>query len=235
LRTAVVLAGGLGTRISSITKDRLPKVLVPVAGRPFLAYKLEELARLGVDQVVLLLGQHAEDVARYVEAGRWGLDVVHRSDGDTLRGTGGAIKQAAHILPDTFWVTYGDTLLDADLTSAEAWARAHSLVAVMAVLDNDDQWEPSNVRLEGDVVASYQKDPPPGSHHHLDYGYLLLPRAAFMARTEDCFDLGAVIQDLISERALGAFGVSERFHDIGTPSALADTERWLAGRQRSHR
>ena len=52
----VVLAGGLGTRLLEVTGDLMPKVLVPVDGRPFIDYKLRGLARLGVGEVVLLVG-----------------------------------------------------------------------------------------------------------------------------------------------------------------------------------
>jgi NDP-sugar pyrophosphorylase family protein len=232
VRTAVVLAGGLGTRISSVTQGRLPKVLVPVAGRPFLDHKIDEMHRLGVDRVLLLLGSHGDQVAEHVRSRAWPLQIDHRSDGETLRGTGGAIKYAAGALDDEFWVTYGDTLLDADLAGAERFAAERGLAAVMTVLRNDDRWEPSNVRLDGDLVISYRKGAPPGSHQYLDYGYLLLPKAAFLAQDAPSFDLAVVIQSLVTEGRLGGFPVTERFHDIGTAEALADTEAWLSSPHR---
>ncbi len=123
MRTAVVLAGGLGTRVAT-SPGRLPKALVPVAGRPFLDHKLAELARLGVERVVLLLGAHADQVIDHLEG--WRGSIRHPATSLTasaLRGTGGAIKHAADLLGDDhFWVTYGDTLLDADLAAASGSA-----------------------------------------------------------------------------------------------------------------
>jgi NDP-sugar pyrophosphorylase family protein len=230
VRTAAVLAGGLGTRLSSVTVGRLPKALVPVGGRPFLAYKLDELARAGVERAVVLVGVHGDQVVGYLARHSWPLEVVHLADGDTLLGTGGAVKHAAAELPDRFWVTYGDTLLSADLRAVEAWAGARQLDAVMTVLHNNDRWEPSNVSVDGPLVASYGKGAPKGTHDHLDYGYLLLPNEAFAGRPEDHFDLSVVVQSLIVDRRLGAFVVDERFHDVGTPEALDETGRWLAAR-----
>jgi NDP-sugar pyrophosphorylase family protein len=140
------------------------------------------------------------------------------------------VKHAAGRLPARFWLTYGDTLLQADLRDAEVWAEERRLDAVMTVLYNDDEWEPSNVSVAEDLVTSYGKDAPKGTHHHLDYGYLLLPNEAFAGRSESRFDLSVVVQALIADRRLGAFAVGERFHDVGTPEALEETGRWLAAR-----
>ena len=90
-----VLAGGLGTRLRSVTGAELPKVLVPVLGRPFVDHKLDELAGAGATRVVFLLGHGAEQVRDHVGDGsRYELDVVCLDDGDELLGTGGALRRA---------------------------------------------------------------------------------------------------------------------------------------------
>jgi MurNAc alpha-1-phosphate uridylyltransferase len=228
MRTAAVLAGGLGTRIASLTGDTLPKALVPIAGEPFLHHKLSELRRLGAGRVVLVLGHRAEPIIEYVGDGHpWGLDVVVVEDGPTLLGTGGALKRAAPLLPDRFWVTYGDTLLDVDLAAAERRAEEAGWEAVLTVLHNRDRWQPSNVRLDGDLVVSYTKAPPPGTHEHIDYGYLYLTNRAVTAPAEDAFDLGVVMEELVAARSLGSFEAQVPFHTIGTPDELRETETWI--------
>src|SRR4051812_25186993 len=123
MRTVVVLAGGLGTRIHDVTRGVTPKALVTVDGEPFLYHKLDELVRLGVERVVLLLGHQSEQIIDYVSGDRrWNLDMEFVADGRQLLGTGGSIKAAAGRLPERFWVTYGDTLLDVDLAAAETRA-----------------------------------------------------------------------------------------------------------------
>jgi NDP-sugar pyrophosphorylase family protein len=231
MRTVAVLAGGLGTRIHDVTRGEMPKALIPVNGEPFIHHKLAEVSRLGADRVVLLLGHQSEQIADFINACRWSLEIDVVSDGPDLLGTGGSIKAAAGLLPERFWVTYGDTLLDVDLGAAEMHADQRGFSGVMTVLHNCDRWEPSNVRVTNDVVEAYCKRPTPTSAEHVDYGYLHLERANVQNVPGTSFDLADVLQPLITDRQLGAFEAHERFHDIGTPSALVATERWLQARE----
>lgn len=230
-RTIAILAGGLGTRIAAITGGSLPKALIPVAGAPFIDHKLGEARRLGADKVVLLLGHGADQIASHVGDGtRFGLDVVTVVDGPRLLGTGGALKRAVASLTERAWVTYGDTLLDPDLGAAEATAAQNSCAAVMTVLHNRDRWEPSNTSVRDGKVVAYGKGAPRGTHDYIDYGYLLLPTAVLQEIDDEVFDLSMVVERLIDARQLAAFTVTDRFHDIGTPEGLAETDAWLSAR-----
>ena len=125
LRQAAILVGGLGTRLGALTADT-PKPLLPVAGKPFLAWLLRELSRFGVEQAVLLTGHLAGRVRESV-----------RSLGSTLpkpmelviseepfpAGTGGALWHARHLLDDRFLLCNGDSLLRTNLARLLAnWA-----------------------------------------------------------------------------------------------------------------
>ncbi len=111
---AVVLAGGLGTRLRSAVPD-LPKVLAPVAGRPFLAYICAHLEKAGINRVIFALGYQAEKVQTWLKAHAWSFE-VQVSIEQTPLGTGGAIRQAwllattAHLL-----VLNGDTFCPVDI------------------------------------------------------------------------------------------------------------------------
>jgi NDP-sugar pyrophosphorylase family protein len=100
----------------------------------------------------------------------------------------------------------------------------------MTVLRNRDQWQPSNTSVVAGRVAAYTKGDPPGTHEFIDYGYMLLPVTALGDTDAEAFDLYVVLQKLITARELAAFEVYERFHDIGTPEALEETESWLEAR-----
>lgn len=228
MRTVVVLAGGLGTRVSGVTRGRLPKALIPIDGEPFLHHKLTELLRLGADRAVLLLGHGSEQIIGFIREGqRWNLDIEIIEDGPRLLGTGGSIKSATGALPDQFWVTYGDTLLDVDLEAAEGQATERGFSGVMTVLHNCDRWEPSNVRVSEGVVAEYSKTRTPVGAEHIDYGYIYLDRTSVDRVPGSSFDLEDVLQPMIAARTLGAFEARVPFHDIGTPEAIIATERWL--------
>src|SRR5438034_10495377 len=107
-----VLAGGLATRLGVLSAAR-PKSLVPVAGRPFVDHQLELLHRRGLRRVVFCLGHLGDQVVAHVGDGsRYGLDVDYSFDGPRPLGTAGALRQAARLLGDVFWVLYGDSYLD---------------------------------------------------------------------------------------------------------------------------
>lgn len=227
-----VLAGGLGTRLRELAGETLPKALVPVLGRPFLDWKLEELAAAGVEQIVLLVGHSGDRIQSHVGDGsQFGVEVTYADDGPGLRGTGGAMLDALPMLPDSFWVTYGDTLLDIDLVRAEAQFERSNADVLMTVLHNRGLWEPSNVVIDGNLVMAYSKDPTPLDAEYIDYGMLAFRRRAWTAWSQDePFDLGALIAPLVAAHRVGAFEVTARFHDIGTVASLRETERYLAER-----
>lgn len=230
-RQVVVLAGGLGTRVASLTGDTLPKALLDVAGRPFIDRKLEELRDQGATRVLLLTG-HASAVLRdHFARTRPVLPVEIVEDGPTLLGTAGAVRAALDHLDDRFWLTYGDTFLDVPIAAVEADLDTAGAAGSMTVLHNRDRWQPSNTSVSGGWVVGYGKGAPPGTHEWIDYGMLLFRRSVF-ERLPDGFrgDLGLVVQELVAERALRAVAVTEPFHDIGTPEALAETAARFTGR-----
>ena len=96
----VLLAGGLGTRVAGITGDSLPKAMLPVAGRPFIDYKLADLAAQGVTDVHLLVAHRAGPLCEHVGDGRaYGTRVHVIDEGERLLGTGGALRHAWRSCP----------------------------------------------------------------------------------------------------------------------------------------
>jgi NDP-sugar pyrophosphorylase family protein len=232
MQTVAVLAGGLGLRLRAITGETLPKALVPVLGRPFVDWKLAGLASAGATRVVLLVGHQGDRIRDHVGDGKqFGLDIAYVDDGPSLLGTGGALLKALPSLPETFWATYCDTLLDVDLKRAEAAFAQARLPALMTVLRNRNSWEPSNVRVAKGRVAAYGKRPTPLGAEHIDYGMLAFDHDAWDGWTgAEAFDLEELLRSLIAQRGVAAFEVSERFHDIGSPDAVRETEDFLRHR-----
>lgn len=226
---AVVLAGGLGTRLASVTGDDRPKALVEVAGRPFIDWKLAELSGRGITDVLLLVGHHGDAIVEHVGDGTaFGVRARYQADGNALLGTGGAIRRALPDLPDAFWVTYGDSLLEVPMAEVEAFADESGVDGVMVVLENQDRWETSNVSVREGRVVAYEKGAPPGTHRFIDYGMLLLSARAFAAHAPGSnFDLGEVVRTEIDRERLGAWPATERFHDIGTEHAWRETDEWV--------
>jgi NDP-sugar pyrophosphorylase family protein len=128
--TAVVLAGGLGTRLRSVVSDR-PKVLAPVRGRPFLAHLLDRLDAVRLWDVVLAIGYEAAQV-RAAFGGRYRGLRLHYSEEPTPLGTGGALARALPLATtDPVLVLNGDSLCAVDL---DALRRVHASAGVEGTL-----------------------------------------------------------------------------------------------------
>jgi MurNAc alpha-1-phosphate uridylyltransferase len=224
-----ILAGGRATRLYPLTMS-IPKSLVPVAGEPFLAHQLRWLQGQGIERVVICCGYLGEQIERFAKDGhRFGLSVEYSYDGERALGTGGAIRRALTPLGDAFFVMYGDSLLSAEL--APMWQRFHAsqCLGLMAVHQNADQWDRSNVRVECGRVAHYEKADPMRQMTHIDYGISCFRAEAFENAPEDAaFDLSEVFKDLIARRQLACHEVQERFYEIGSFTGLYETSAMLS-------
>lgn len=211
------------------TGPGLPKALLEVAGRPFIDFKLAQLAAEGVTRAVMLLGHGAEAIAEHVGDGAaHGLHIDIVPDGEILLGTGGAVRRALPQLGDVFWVTYGDTYLSVPMAGVEeAFRRAHRQ-GLMTVFRNRDAWDSSNVALREALVAEYRKGAAPGTYEYIDYGMSILTARAFAPFPPGtAFDLAEVLQSLIAAGELSAFEVQERFYEIGSEAGYLATDAFL--------
>jgi NDP-sugar pyrophosphorylase family protein len=231
----VILAGGLGTRMRPDT-DRLPKTLLPVAGKPFAHYQLSWMARHGITEVVYCIGYLGDRVRAFVGDGAaWGLRVRYVEDGDALLGTGGAVRQALDfgVLRDEFLLLYGDSFLPFDFrllagARAEQWRPA-----MMAVYRNRGKHQAGNVRFADGLVQLYQKgtsDRPVRLMPYIDYGIsaLCADLVAEEIPAGATRDLADVFHRLSLRGRLAGYEVHERFYEIGSPAGLADFTEWAA-------
>lgn len=135
MNEAVVLVGGLGTRLQGVVADR-PKPLAPVDGVPFLRFVLDSLDRLGmIRRVVFTLGHQGEQIEAFVrrDAGRWHFTSAFTREPELL-GTGGGLRLALEAIEDEApLVLNGDSFLDFDAGRLEAPLRDPGIRAALAV------------------------------------------------------------------------------------------------------
>ena len=226
--TLTLLAGGLATRLRTVTEDAVPKSLVEVAGRPFIDHQLELFHRRGVRRVVLCLGHLGHQIEAHVGDGKaFGLDVSYSHDTPGLLGTGGALRRALPMLGDIFWVVYGDSYVDIDFAAVfEAFVSTDKL-ALMTVLKNDDRWDRSNVEFQAGRLVRYDKHNRTPAMHHVDYGVALLRRGTGANPPARQYDLADLYSLLVSEGKMMGYEVVNRFYEIGTPAALEETRQFL--------
>ena len=221
-----ILAGGLGTRLGERVRDT-PKPLLEVAGEPFLLHQLRLLAAHGAREAVVCVGYLGEQIESRIGSERFGLSVRYSFDAPELDGTLGAIRRAQPLLGERFLVLYGDTYLPIDYADfARAWQQS-GLPAAMAVLRNEGRWDTSNAIFAGDLVVRYDKQAPTPEMSWIDYGLGGLTPAAVSMADERERDLASLYARLAEARSLYGYQATERFHEIGTPSALAETDAFL--------
>ncbi len=109
--TAIILAGGLGTRLRPLTDDT-PKPLLPMLGKPIVQHVIENLAKYGIKNVILSIGYGAEKIREHFGDGSTlGVSISYSIEEEPL-GTGGAAKKAAQGLNNPFFIVWGDNLMD---------------------------------------------------------------------------------------------------------------------------
>jgi NDP-sugar pyrophosphorylase family protein len=178
-----------------------PKALLPVLGRPFADWQLRLLAEQGIERVLYSVGHGGDFLRAYVGDGRrFGVTVSWVSEGEDLRGTGGALRLALdqEALDEAFFVLYGDSYLPASMAdAAEAW-EASGLPALMTVLRNEEQWDRSNAVFADGRVLLYDKSRPESHRsamHWIDYGLSVLTRGVIRERVpaQTIVDLAEVL------------------------------------------
>jgi NDP-sugar pyrophosphorylase family protein len=228
---AVILAGGLGTRLGVITRH-VPKPMVPVAGKPYLEHQILLLRQQGIADIVLLIGYLGEQIENYFGDGSgWGVSIRYSKEA-TPMGTGGALRDARPLLADTFLVIYGDSYLPLDYADVMRALEASRRCGLMVVYDNtrEDTSVRNNVAVRGPLVARYDKtaagDP---ELRYVEAGVLAfqrsvidrIPRHGAVSLEQQIFPL------LIAGSQMAAYVTTQRFYDIGTPERLRVIEGLL--------
>src|SRR2546421_8559992 len=146
---ALILVGGEGTRLRPLTST-VPKPVMPLVDRPFIAFLLEWLRGHGVDDIVMSCGFMAAGVREVLGDGsRFGIRLRYVEEPSPL-GTGGALKFAEEMLEERFLMLNGDVLTDIDL---DAQLRQHEATGARATLALVQVADPSAyglVRLDED-------------------------------------------------------------------------------------
>jgi mannose-1-phosphate guanylyltransferase len=225
---AVILAGGLGTRLWPLTRE-VPKPMAPVNGVPFLEIQVRDLVARGVEDILMLTGHLGDRIeAHFGDGSRWGARVRYSREPRPL-GTGGALRLALPLLADPFLLLYGDSFLPADYARLVAMLDGSPALGVLAVYrDTSGETTVSpNVALDGDRVAAYDKR---GSGDHVEAGLSAFRRAVvpMLGEAEPCSLEAELFPRLAAGGLLLAWRAPRRFYDIGTPARLREAEEALA-------
>jgi D-glycero-alpha-D-manno-heptose 1-phosphate guanylyltransferase len=228
-----ILAGGFGTRLQPAIGPR-QKAVAEVAGRPFLARLLDQLARFGFRDVVLCVGFGAEQVEHALGVAHGPLRLCYSREVEPL-GTAGALRLALPLLAgDVAMVMNGDSFCDADLAAAWESHRKRGALTTLVLVEVPDTTRYGRVELDpNDAIRRFVEKQPEGGPGWINAGIYLLARRRIeeiparhpLSLEHDVFP-GWVGDRLFGHRSRA------RFIDIGTPQSYADASRLFAADDR---
>lgn len=223
-----ILAGGMATRLRPIT-EKIPKLLVEVAGEPFFSHQIRLLKAAGLTRLVLCVGYLGEKIVElYGDGSKWGVQIEYAFDGPKLLGTAGALIQALPKLGDAFFVLYGDSYLPVDYRAVGDFFLRSGQPGLMTVYENHGRYDTSNVWFEQGEIRLYDKKNKVPQMHHIDYGLGVFRAAAFAGYPRDTVvDLAAVQQALVARHQLAGYEIKERFYEIGSHEGLRELDALL--------
>ena len=225
--TAMVLAGGLGTRLAGVLSDR-PKALAPVDGEPFVLRVLDQLAAAGCRRAILCTGHLGEQLEHELGDEHEGVELVFSREPLPL-GTAGALRHALPFLRDHGAVVVNaDSYCDLDLRAFVAWARANAALPALVAVGVADAARYGAVRCgdDGRVLAFAEKSAQgPG---RINAGVYWLPARVLALLEPGPRSLERQVLPELLAAGLRAFPTDAPFLDIGLPESWAAASAFFA-------
>lgn len=193
---AIILAGGLGTRLRPLT-DITPKPLLLIKGRPIIEHAILNFKKHGITDIILSIGYKADTIKEYFGDGsKWGVNISYSIEDQPL-GTGGAIKQSAKGITETFVAINGDNLADFDWTGALEKHASMGGEITLQLFPVEDVTKFGIAKLDGEKIVEFVEKPAvenaPSNLNNAG-GYVMEPAAlnilgeGFCMIEKDCFE-----------------------------------------------
>jgi mannose-1-phosphate guanylyltransferase len=225
---AVILVGGLGTRMRPLTTTR-PKPLIPFANEPLLLHTIRQLAAGGVDEVILSTGYLPKTFDELVPlAKKAGVEIVLSSE-STPMGTSGAVKMIERRLAEQFLVLNGDVLVDVDFAALVAEHHQFGASATLALVRVPDPSAFGLVPIDGDKrVLEFLEKPGPDqwATDLINAGVYVLDRAVLshVEQGPSSFERGLFPSLLASGALVRGHELLGYWRDLGTPFAYMQAQ-----------
>lgn len=221
---AVILCGGLGTRLRPLT-DTLPKPMAPVNQRPFLEYLIEQVRDLGLDRILLLTGYRGESIREHFRDGSHLGVKLSYSHGPTTWETGRRIREAVASLDERFLLLYSDNFVPFNLGKSVA-AHGDTGKAVTLLLQRKEN---GNVRLTpGGEIDLYDPTRSAPGLDHVEIGYMIVDRDPVLAAFDSPdVSFSRILVRLAANGQVGARVTCDPYHSISDLERLRLAERYL--------
>lgn len=165
---AVIQAGGQGTRLRDITKDEIPKPMIPILGKPLLEWQIEKCKENGIREIILIIGHLGNKIREYFQDGaKWDVNVSYIEEEEPL-GTAGAFYYLQNMVGDeNFLLSYGDVFWDVDVERMLQFHCEKGSVCTLFVHPNTHPYDSDLIiRDENDRIIGIDS-----KHNVRDYWY----------------------------------------------------------------
>ncbi len=158
VKTAIILAGGKGTRLRPITYE-VPKPLIPVKNKPLIQHTIEMLKKYHIETIYLSLGYKAKQIKDYFKDGsNFGINIKYLIEKKPL-GTAGPLSLAKKEIDDAFLLIWGDVLAEIDLTDFISFHKEQNTIGTLALTSVEDPSQFGVVNLNGNKITGFFEKP----------------------------------------------------------------------------
>ncbi|MBX0578367.1 nucleotidyltransferase family protein [Campylobacter jejuni] len=215
---AIILCGGLGTRLKSVIKD-IPKPMAPINNKPFLEFIFEYLKKQGIKEIILAVSYKYEVIQEYFKDEFLGIKIKYSIEKEPL-GTGGAIKEALKFIKNELYVLNGDTFFDIDLSKLKL--DKSKICLALKQMNDFDRYGTINIDKHGLVISFKEKVFK--KQGLINGGIYFLNKDIFNDFTlQEKFSFEEFLQENYKKLKARACIFDDYFIDIGVPS---DYERF---------
>lgn len=220
-KEAIVLAGGLGTRLKGVIAD-IPKPMAPVADHPFLKFIFDYLIKQGIERVILSVGYKYEVIEDFFGKAYQGLELVYSVEKEPL-GTGGGMRLAIDLLNEEHaFIINGDTFFDVDLPQMESFANRNSSELCLALKPMKSFERYGSVELESSEIIKF-KEKEFVENGLINGGVYWLSKSLFnVFKSGDKFSFEKeLMEKQVGQRKITGYVSDSYFIDIGIPEDYA--------------
>lgn len=227
---AVILAGGLGTRLKEAT-IAMPKSMMVINDRPLLEHQIILLHKYGISDIVLIVNHLKVQIQLHIGNGsRWGVEVSYYEEKIPL-GTVGGIKAIEHFLTDDFIVLYGDVMVDMDIHRLLEFHKRTNSDCTLVLHPNDHPMDSDLVEMDQtNQIVGFHPKPRTDSQYYrnmVNAGmYVMSKKVLDHLELNKKADFGKdIFPFLFKEIKMMGYNTSEYLKDMGTPERLEQVNR----------
>ena len=220
---AVILAGGLGTRISEETHLK-PKPMIEIGGNPIIWHIMKIYSHYGIKNFIICCGYKGYKIKEYFANYALHLsDITFHIDNDEIEihkkltedwkvtlvdtgektSTGGTLKRIKKYINGTFCMTYGDGVGDINIKDLIDFHNSHDKIATLTCVIPPARW--GSLKIEGDNVTDFQEKPS-GNNNWINGGFFVLePKALDLIDNDECIWEEEPLKNLVRQKQLKSF------------------------------